>query len=100
MGIELLLAKDCKAPEGYTFTLSGDLNQMSEQRRHLRDLGFQVEQSGVYPIIQEKDKRMALTALYNNRIPGWWHYCKEYFELGICAKEEFKMAYLNEVERK
>jgi len=76
----------------HTFYLSGDLSQMSAQGRFLRGRGFSVEQNNVYPCVTPEDKQAALQAIWDARCDGWWHYQREYVELGICTAEEFKEA--------
>ena len=99
MGLELLFARDSVAPEGYTFSIDGDLNQMGEQQQFLRHIFIDVQQSGVVPVIKSEDVKRALTAIFGSRVPGWWHYKSKYIELGICTAEEFKSALEIQVKR-
>ncbi len=75
------------------FTLRGDLGQMGEQETFLRERGFDVGRSNVYPgLFTEEDFQRALQAIWQYRIPGWWHYEAEYVKYGICSGEKFKAA--------
>lgn len=76
--------------EDYTFSLEGDLCQMSAQADFLRRRGFDIKQNNVYPCIKEKDKKKALTLIWDQRCEGWHHYEKQYVEFGICTSEEFR----------
>jgi hypothetical protein len=88
----LLKSAGSKCSEEFTFYLSGDLDQMSKQKDFLAQSGFEVSQSDVYPVLKEADKKRALELIYKHRVPGWWHYDKEYYAFGICTKEEFTKA--------
>lgn len=87
---DLISAHQEIAPEGYSFRLDGDLNQMSTQKNFLIKEGFDVKQSSVYPIIKEEDKKKALTLIFENKIQGWHHYFREYIELKICNEKEYR----------
>lgn len=69
--------------------LNGDLTQMNKQANFLKDRGFLITYSNVYPIIKEEDVENALQLIWNNNVPGWHHYEKQYVMLGICTKNEF-----------
>ena len=73
----------------YTFYLTGDLCQMSAQKRFLIDRGISVQQNNVYPCVRECDKKKALQMIWDSKCEGYHHYDKEYVELGICTKDEF-----------
>lgn len=79
-----------RVPEEFTFLLSGDLNQMSNQRSHLISIGLDVRQTDVYPAIKKEDVLVALRSIYKNRIPGWWNYEKECLQYEICTLQEFR----------
>lgn len=72
-----------------SLTIRGDLNQMFAQLRYLSEYGFKLKRSGVYGIINNEDIEKALRTLFLYSVDGWWHYEKEYIELGICTKEVF-----------
>jgi len=71
----------------FNFYLQGDLCQMGLQKSFLLEHDFIVEQSDVYPVLNEADVPKALTLLFENKIEGWWHYKKELSELGITSEE-------------
>jgi len=75
--------------EGYDFCLTGDLCQMRDQKRFLKERGFKVGQINVYPALKSEDVLKALTLIWKCKITGWWHYQSKYEELGICTEEEF-----------
>ena len=75
--------------EYFDFFLDGDLNQMRQQREFLDRNGIETRQNNVYPCLRASDVKEALTLIWNNRVPGWWHYEKHYVENNICTKEEF-----------
>jgi len=92
-GLEFLLksaVEKKRAPEEFNFLLSGDLNQMSIQRSHLVTIGLDVRQTDVYPAIKSEDVPKAIRSIYENRVPGWWHYQKECLQYEICTEQEFK----------
>ncbi len=76
----------------HTFFLDGDLNQMSAQKRFLSSIGIVTKQRNVYPCLKDEDVKKALTAIWTNKIDGWWNYLKEYVELEICTEGEFNDA--------
>ena len=80
------------ASSEYTFYLSGDLCQMSSQKSFLRNQGFGVSQSNVYPVLKEEDVPRALKLIYDHRVEGWWHYKEKYVKHDICTAEEFDTA--------
>lgn len=75
--------------EEYSFFLSGDLSQMSNQRSFLSKHGFSIKQNNVYPCLRQKDIKNALTLIWQYKSDGWWHYCDDYIKHNICTKEEF-----------
>ena len=78
---------------GYTFTFDGDLCQMSAQKEFLRDNFFEVGQCGVYPAVKDQETfDKAITAIWNGRVEGWWHYEKRLVELKVCTHEEYRTA--------
>lgn len=91
-GMGLLGSAGEEAPEEYGFSVSGDLNQMAEQKRFLLSHGFDIRQNDVYPSIKGSDKKRALELIWNHRVAGWWHYDEKYYDLKICTKEEFDKA--------
>lgn len=72
------------------FYLRGDLCQMAEQKKFLRQQGFEVSQVNVYPTIMLQDVYKVLLIIWLNKVEGWWHYEDKYIEHDICTKEEFK----------
>ncbi len=76
--------------ENYSIYLSGDLCQMSAQADFLRSHGVDVEFNNVYPCVKECDKKEVFQLIWHHKCDGWWHYDKQYAELGICTKEKFK----------
>ncbi len=69
--------------------IQGDLCQMGTQARFLLNRGFELEQSNVYRIVAEKDKKRALQLIWDFKIEGYWHYKTLYLEYEICTAEEF-----------
>ncbi len=66
---------------------------MSAQEEFLRQRGFHVERSDVYPVLyDEEEYRRALTAIWNFKIDGWWHYKTKYIQYEICTGENFDQA--------
>ena len=90
---------DEKTSEEYTFFLDGDISQMSNQKSFLIEQGISVGQNNVYPVLEEKDVKKALILIWSNKVDGWWHYKKEYVELGICTDEEWSNALGRQVNR-
>ena len=81
------------ARQGYYYTFSGDLRQMSQQDDFLRERGFDVGRINVYPSVKtEEEFKRALRAIYEARCPGWWHYSSRYIQYGICTAAEFNRA--------
>lgn len=79
--------------DGIQFLLSGDLSQMSAQERFLQGIGFTVGRNDVYPGFHtEQEFRLALEAIWQNRVAGWWHYEGKYVGYNICTSEEFRTA--------
>ena len=79
-----------KRNDGKLFTLEGDLSQMANQRDFLEKRGFRVGRIDCYPgLFTEEDYRKALTAIWENRVDGWWHYDEDYVKYGICTMEQF-----------
>ena len=76
--------------EDYSICLDGDLCQMSAQANFLRSHGIDVKFNNVYPCVRPCDKEKVFKLIWDRKCDGWWHYQKEYAELGICDKEEFK----------
>jgi len=96
----LATSASSKASEDYKFYLSGDLCQMSSQKEFLRNRGFNVAQSNVYPVLKNEDAPAALKAIFECKIEGWWHYKEKYIELKICTSEEFDTELQIQCERK
>jgi hypothetical protein len=88
--LEAAVGKRCD--EGFIYTVSGDLSQMSAQKRFLESQGVVLGQVDVYPALRtEKDFLAAVRLIWENRIDGWWHYEKEIVEnLKLCSKEDFR----------
>ena len=91
-GLDLLFSAGSHAPKEYTFYIQGDLDQMGAQKDVLKSRGFSLQQSDVYPVLQEKDIQSALLAIWLTRTEGWWHYKDEMVKLGICTVEEWGTA--------
>jgi hypothetical protein len=72
-----------------SITLSGDLSQMGTMGDRLRQAGFNVRHSGVYPVIEGKEIVGALQFLWDRGVDGWWGQNKELVKHGICTQEEF-----------
>jgi len=87
----LMAAAGSKAPEGFTYSLKGDLASTGAQKYLLQQRGFIVHQSDVYPVLKEEDKKAALQIIWDNRALGWWNY-DEMVKEGICSQEEWKIA--------
>ena len=74
------------------YIFDGDLNQMFEQKKYLKSQGFDVKIADVYPYVEtEEEYEKALKLIYENSIPGWWHYLGNYEEYKICTKKEFSL---------
>lgn len=74
---------------------------MGIQKRELIDAGFKIKQWDVHPIIETEEEWIsALNKIYGLRIPGWWHYQKEYEKYKICTKEKFDKALKDQVDNK
>ena len=84
---DLLSSAGSKAPKEYSFYLSGDLCQMGAQKGLLQNRGFSLQQSDVYPVLQEKDKQAVLQVIWSTKVEGWWHYKADMVKLGICTVE-------------
>lgn len=86
----LVQAKKNESHEEYSIWLTGDLCQMHAQHKFLISHGIDVQFNNVYPYVRECDKEKTFQLIWKYKCDGWWHYDKEYAELGICTKEEFK----------
>lgn len=83
------------------YLLDGDLCQMGTMQRWLREHGFPVVKSGVYPGFKKEDKDQyvaALKALWENRVDGWWNQKRAMVEHGVCAEDAFGRALTFECE--
>jgi len=83
-------ANNNEAPEEFTFSLSGDLCQMSAQKNVLLNSGIAVGQNNVYPVIKEADKERSFQIIWDTKTDGWWHYEEYYIKFDICSKDEFR----------
>jgi hypothetical protein len=93
-GVFDLLINREKHDQGYGFTFEGDLNQMLIQMGFLQHSGFDVGRCGVYPAVKTQDEfDRAITAIWNLKIEGWWHYRKRLIELKVCTDDEFQKAF-------
>ncbi|MDD5651231.1 MAG: hypothetical protein PHF86_12580 [Candidatus Nanoarchaeia archaeon] len=88
-----------RAPSEFKFYLSGDLSQMGIQDCFLRNAGFEVARSNVYPVLKEADVPKALQMIWEYKVEGWWHYKEKYVALQICTGEQFDVALTAQVER-
>jgi len=71
----------------------GDLRQLAEQRKLLRQWGLDVGLVGVYPAVKTEDAfRRGLTLIWENKIEGWSNYLDKYTSYGICTQAEFDAA--------
>ena len=89
---EILTHAGENAPKEYTFYLQGDLQGMAYQKEVLVYNGYDVKHSDVYPVLQEKDKKSALTLFWRGKVDCWWLYKDKLIQLGICTEDEFKEA--------
>ena len=89
--LDLLMSAAAKeqAPPEYSFSLQGDLNQMGIQKAFLLARGYDIKMSDVYPCVKREDEEGALWAIWESRVPGWWHYQKKMEKYGICTLEEW-----------
>lgn len=88
----IIMSAGSNPREGFDFSLDGDLCQMSAQKQFLRDKGFAVDQSDVYPVLRKSDAKRAMKLIWKHRVDGWWSYKRHYVDMGICTEEEFKQA--------
>jgi hypothetical protein len=88
----LATANKAKASDEYTFYLAGDLCQMAEQDSFLKNQGFSLGRSDVYPLLKECDVFRALNLIYEYKVTGWWNYKDRYVKYNICTANEFKKA--------
>ena len=72
--------------------LEGDLNQMVVQKNYLQDIGFVLNQVGVYPVVKRENVKRVLYTLWFNKIDGWWNYYSKFIDYAICTEEEFTSA--------
>ena len=86
--------------EKYSVYLAGDLCQMSAQSDFLKAHGIDVKFNNVYPCVKECDKKEVFQLIWHHKCDGWWHYDKQYVELGICTKEEFRRTLTKQCEDK
>lgn len=96
-GVEDLVSSAIKkedAGEEYSFSLEGDLQQMSSQKVVLISKGFDIKQRDVYPSLRICDKKPALKVIWESKVSGWFHYMKDMVELGVCTEDEWKEAIL------
>jgi hypothetical protein len=84
----LVASRNSSAPDNFTFCLEGDLNQMSQQKAIL-SCHFEIKQRDVYPVLKNEDVPQALKFIFDNRVPGWWHYKEKYVTLNICTVAEY-----------
>jgi hypothetical protein len=92
-GVAGLLNERDTHDAGYTFTFDGDLCQMSSQKEFLLHRGFDVGQCGVYPAVKDKETfDKAITAIWEDRAEGYWHYEDKLVTLKACTHEEFRAA--------
>ena len=89
------IAKANTRSSEHTHILSGgDLRQMGVWDNFLRIKGFDVGHQDVYPALRTAEERKrALQLFWEERIDGWWHFNKDYRELGIATEEEVRTAW-------
>jgi hypothetical protein len=74
-----------------TYLFSGDLSQMGTMGERLRQAGFDVRNSDVYPAIQGTEEiKRALKFIFDNKVPGWWNQRHGMLKYGLCTEEEFQ----------
>lgn len=83
-------AKKNERHDDYSIYLDGDLCSMSAQKDFLIGHGVSVKFNNVYPCVRECDKERTFQLMWKYKCDGWWLYSKQYLELDICTKEEFK----------
>lgn len=88
----LMMSSGSKAPEGFTFSLRGDLDQMGLQKKVLQERHIIVRQSDVYPVLREEDKKAAMQIIWDSQVKGWWHYKDLIIEQGICTEKDWDTA--------
>ena len=70
--------------------LTGDINTMATQKSVASSLDCKLDQRDVYPVVMgERDIRLALTAFFNRRTPGWDSYRDNMIRLNICTEDQF-----------
>ena len=85
-----------------SFTLDGDLNQMSIQKQHidrLQDLGIRMTKEDVYHTVHGTPEQIkkVLESFWKNRILGWWNYRTELVvDYRICTDTVFRAALRDE----
>jgi hypothetical protein len=69
----------------------GDLLQMIDQARFLRNHRFDIEDADIYATVGSKEEYViGIKAIYESRVIGWWNYRDDLINNGICNAEEFK----------
>ncbi len=83
------------------FTFTGDLGQMGCIEAALRQAGYPVVKSGVYPGFAKEQEdlfRQALAYVFEYKIDGWWNQEVGMVRYGICTQEEFRAALSRQVK--
>lgn len=84
------------------YTFDGDLGQMGTMETFLRERGFSVVKSGVYPGFPESQEDQyirALRAIFECRVDGWWGQKQDLIKHGICTQAEYREALRLQCER-
>lgn len=72
------------------YYFKGDLCQMASQASLLRNYGFCIIMSNVYPTVKTEEEYIkAINLIYTMKCEGWWHYKDRLIENGICTKYEY-----------
>jgi hypothetical protein len=76
----------------YKYLLNqGDLRQMANHEKFLRQRGFNLGHVDVFPALATEEEYVcALRAIYNSCIDGWWNYQDQCVRYGICTDDEFR----------
>lgn len=78
----------------------GDLRQLCDQERFLRNNGFDVKQESIFPSVGTKDEYVqALKEIYHSYVNGWWNYKEKNIRHGICTEEEFNQKFRAYMEK-
>ena len=83
------------------YLLNGDLNQLVNLTRFLKNCELYVTRVGIYPAFNNVEQYVkALEAIFKNRVEGWWSQKHELIQHNICTKEEFNSILQQEIREK